>query len=243
MKLLLDFSLSHSLSLSSIKSPGPRHSSWINCLVAKQKYFLASFWTTAVWHSVSWNGFKSMSCLCMAAFGWRNTMNECACNSMSPHNGKDSLLYRLYFDSSREWQYGSRDPGSGYIVDGRRITFSIWLFLASVVWLIIMVDRSTYLWANRAITFTEENPFTLDWHQWIELYVQLHHSYDSFLSWLYQLLSPIVSLEFYWLKTVLIIYTNYTVYWIYLGWQNKQFKGFSLGSWKLEMSIFSHSID
>lgn len=28
-------------------------------------------------------------------------MNECACNSISPHNGKDSLLYRLCVDSSR----------------------------------------------------------------------------------------------------------------------------------------------
>lgn len=67
----------------------------------------------------------------MAAFGWRNTMNECACNSMSPHNGKDSLLYRLCFDSSREEgeEYGSSsDPGSGYIVDGRRITPSFGYF-------------------------------------------------------------------------------------------------------------------
>lgn len=49
----------------------------------------------------------------MAAFGWRNTMNKCACNSMSLHNGKDSLLYRLCLDSSRGVKRGSTDPESG----------------------------------------------------------------------------------------------------------------------------------
>lgn len=47
------------------------------------------------------NGFRSMSCLCMAAFGWRNTMNEHACNSMSSHNGKRQLYFTDRSDSSR----------------------------------------------------------------------------------------------------------------------------------------------
>lgn len=59
------------------------------------------------------NEFKSMSCLCMAAFGWRKTMNECACNSTSPQNGKDSLLYRSGSDSSLGGGYDSADRGSG----------------------------------------------------------------------------------------------------------------------------------
>lgn len=101
-------------------------------------------------------------------------MNECACNSMSPHNGKDSLLYRLCFDSSREEgeEYGSSsDPGSGIYCGWQENHSFIRLFLASVVWLMIMADRSTYLRANRAITFTEEDPLSLesDWYQWIKL--------------------------------------------------------------------------
>lgn len=91
-------------------------------------------------------------------------MNECACNSMSPRNGKYSLLYRSYrFLSGGE--YGSGDPGSGCIVDGRRNHSFFWLFLAAAVRLMIMEGRSTYLLANRAITINEEDHLTLesDW--------------------------------------------------------------------------------
>lgn len=124
-------------------------------------------------------------------------MNECACNSMSPHNGKDSLLYRLCLDSSQgesmvlviQWIYCGWQENHSFI----------WLFLASVVWLMIMADRSTYLCANRAITFTEEDPLTLesDWYHWIELtqYIQLHY--------LYAPLGPDYTnyVEFHWSKT------------------------------------------
>lgn len=53
-------------------------------------------------------------------------MNECACNSMSQHNGKDSLLLVLRSDflSGEEEECGTGDPGSGFIVDGGRITSS-----------------------------------------------------------------------------------------------------------------------
>lgn len=55
-------------------------------------------------------------------------MNECACNSMSQHNGKDSLLLVLRSDflsgGGAGWERGSGDPGSGFIVDGGRITSS-----------------------------------------------------------------------------------------------------------------------
>lgn len=44
---------------------------------------------------------------------------------MSQHNGKDSLLLVLRSDFlSGGWEYGSGDPGSGFIVDGGRITSS-----------------------------------------------------------------------------------------------------------------------
>lgn len=53
----------------------------------------------------------------------------------------------------------------------RRITHLFFLFLAWVAWLMITVDRSTYLWASRAITFTKKDPLSLeyDWYQWIGL--------------------------------------------------------------------------
>lgn len=125
----------------SIKSPQPSHSPWINPRWQSSNTFLPRPEPQLFDILPREMGLSLMSCLRMAAFGWRNTMNECACNSVSSHNGKDSLLYRLCLDSS----LGSSDPGSGYIVDGRRITPFIWLFLASVVWLMIMADRSTYL--------------------------------------------------------------------------------------------------
>lgn len=106
----------------------------------------------------------------MAAFGWGNTMNECACNSASLRNGKDSLLYRsCRFLSGGE--YGSGDPGSGCIVDSRRTTLLFYfifleggggVFLATVVWLMIMVDSATHLLANRAITINQEDHLTLE---------------------------------------------------------------------------------
>lgn len=61
-------------------------------LVAEQNTFLFLSVPHFVWHPVSWNRIKSASSsLCMAAFGWRNTMNEWACNSMSAHNGNRQL--------------------------------------------------------------------------------------------------------------------------------------------------------
>lgn len=46
---------------------------------------------------------------------------------MSQHNGKDSLLLVLRWDfllGRGGEEYGSGDPGSGFIVDGGRITSS-----------------------------------------------------------------------------------------------------------------------
>lgn len=100
-------------------------------------------------------------------------MNECACNSTSQHNGKDSLLYRLCLDSSRE---GVEDivlviRGVDVLWTAGESLLRLAIFSLGVVWLMIMADRSTYLRADRAITFTEEDPLTLesDWYQWTEL--------------------------------------------------------------------------
>ena len=108
-----------------------------------------------------------MSCLRMAAFGWRNTMNECACNGVSPHNGKDSLLHRLCWDSSR-------GENSVLVIRGVDVSWTSGksiLHLAIFSCCVLDDKRSTYRWANRAITFSEEGPLTLefDWYQSIEL--------------------------------------------------------------------------
>lgn len=58
-------------------------------------------------------------------------MNACACNSVSVHNGKDSLLHRLHSDSSRDRSVVVVIQG-GDIVDDGRITPSIFS-LCSVV--------------------------------------------------------------------------------------------------------------
>lgn len=59
-------------------------------------------------------------------------MNKCACNSMSLHNGKDSLLYRLCFESSRGENIVVVIQGVD-IVDGRRLLHLAIFSLCSVV--------------------------------------------------------------------------------------------------------------
>lgn len=111
---------------------------------------------------------------------------------------KIPLEGRARFWWSEEWMYCEHQESHSFI----------WLFLASVVWLMVMADSSSYLWANRAITFTEEDPLTQgsDGCHWIEL-PNVHPAplfICSFGPWLYQLLSPMtptVSLELNLFKT------------------------------------------